>query len=99
MWVMRTILHDWSDEESAQILATLRAAIGATPVTLTIVEVCPSPQTHGRQAGRARLGIRVARFEAPDDPGDPSFSAGFGTPHPAVLSRRPWRDRTHQDPA
>ena len=40
MWVMRTILHDWSDEESSQILSTLRAAIGATSVTLAIVEVC-----------------------------------------------------------
>ena len=43
---MRTILHDWSDEESSQILSTLRAAIGATPVTLTIVEVCSSPAEH-----------------------------------------------------
>ena len=41
---MRTILHDWSDAESRQILSTLRAAIGATPVTLTVVEVCCSPQ-------------------------------------------------------
>lgn len=39
VWVMRTILHDWSNEESAQILSALRAAIGATPVTLAIVEV------------------------------------------------------------
>ena len=44
VWVMRTILHDWSDEESSQILSTLRAAMGATPVTLAIVEVCLHPR-------------------------------------------------------
>ncbi|KAK9822176.1 hypothetical protein WJX81_006917 [Elliptochloris bilobata] len=37
-WVLRHILHDWNDEDAARILAALRRAIGATPVTLCIVE-------------------------------------------------------------
>ena len=38
-WVLRHILHDWNDADAARILATLRAAIGAVPVTLCLVEV------------------------------------------------------------
>ena len=38
-WVLRHILHDWNDEDAARILAALRAAISAAPVTLCLVEV------------------------------------------------------------
>ena len=38
-WVLRHILQDWNDADAARILATLRAAIGAVPVTLCLVEV------------------------------------------------------------
>ena len=37
--MLRHILHDWNDADAARILATLRAAIGAVPVTLCLVEV------------------------------------------------------------
>ena len=38
-WLLRYILHDWSDGDAARILAALRAAMGTTKVTLCIVEV------------------------------------------------------------
>ena len=38
MWVLRHILHDWNDGDAARILAALRSAMGATPVTLCICE-------------------------------------------------------------
>ncbi len=40
MWVLRNILHDWSDADCQRILSAIRAAVGATPITLTLVEVC-----------------------------------------------------------
>ncbi len=42
VWFLRYILHDWDDADAARILAALRAAMGATKVTLCIVEVSPS---------------------------------------------------------
>ena len=29
VWILRFILHDWSDSDSAHILSAIRAAIGA----------------------------------------------------------------------
>ncbi len=40
VWVLRNILHDWSDADCQRILSAIRAAVGATPMTLTLVEVC-----------------------------------------------------------
>lgn len=40
VWILRFILHNWSDSDSAHILSAIRTAIGATSVTLCIVEVC-----------------------------------------------------------
>ena len=40
VWVMRNILHDWSDADCQRILSAIRAAVGATPITLALVEVC-----------------------------------------------------------
>lgn len=37
--MLRHILHDWNDADATRILATLRAAIGDTAVTLCLVEV------------------------------------------------------------
>ena len=57
MWVMRHILHDWSDGDAARILAALRGAIGTTPVTLCICEArLPSSRTSVSKLCRWGLG-------------------------------------------
>jgi len=41
-YLMRNILHDWTDAQSIQILRNLRTAFGTAAATLAIVEVGPS---------------------------------------------------------
>ena len=43
MYVLRLILHDWTDADSIAILSNIRAAIGTAKATLVIAEV---QQTH-----------------------------------------------------
>ena len=41
-WILRQICHDWPDEETVQILSSVRAAMEPCPeqCTLCLVEVC-----------------------------------------------------------
>ena len=63
-WVLRHILHDWNDADAARILATLRAAIGAVPVTLCLVEV------EALRVLGALFGAMCRNAERSEGPGD-----------------------------
>ena len=40
-YLMRNILHDWSDKESIAILKVIRSAMGTAKATLTLAEIAP----------------------------------------------------------
>lgn len=42
VWFMRNILHDWSDDHAATILANIRTAFASARATLALVEVTPA---------------------------------------------------------
>lgn len=50
LYFLRTIIHDWSDEESVDILRSIRQAIGSAKVTLALIEVAIIPEFGGHFA-------------------------------------------------
>ena len=52
VYILRNILHDWDDQRSAEILRSLRTAIGSSGAKLVIIEV-RSHATARRCCGRA----------------------------------------------
>jgi len=47
-YFLRVIIHDWSDEESIDILRAIRKAIGSAKVTLALMEVSMLPSEFSR---------------------------------------------------
>ena len=45
VYLLRLILHDWTDADSIVILSNIRAAIGTAKARLVIAEVLPSIKT------------------------------------------------------
>jgi len=60
VYVLRVVLHDWSDAKTLEILANVRSAIGASKnATLAIVEGIPAGALTEQLAARTLLDIQM----------------------------------------
>ncbi|OLT09979.1 hypothetical protein BJF78_29640 [Pseudonocardia sp. CNS-139] len=63
LYVMKSVIHDWDDERAAEILATVRRAMGASATLLLVERLMPERMQPGpefRALARADMNMLVA---------------------------------------